>query len=92
MNDSCGIYSLDKARGAISQVSSRGPGDWPVIDPTGTYLWAVASDQQICFHCGEGVQAYSVDPNTGAFTPINKGYLTLTNTAVGSINSIAITK
>lgn len=92
MYDNCGVYSLNQTSGAIAQVSNQGPGDWPVIDPTGTYLWAIASDQQACFHCDEGIQAYSVDPNTGAFTAIKNGFLLLTNSAVGSINSIAITK
>ena len=92
MYDNCGVYSLDSTTGAVAQVSNQGPGDWPVIDPTGDFLWAIAADQQSCFHCDIGVQTYQVDPNTGAFTPVANGYFLLTNSAVGSISSLAITK
>ena len=92
MYDNCGIYSLDPTTGTIAQVSSSGPGDWPVIDPTGNFLWAITSDQQSCFHCDIGVTTYQVDPNTGALTPVPNSFLLLTNSAVGSVDSLAITK
>jgi len=92
MYDNCGIYSLDASTGAVTQVSSQGPGDWPVIDPSGNFLWALSSDQTSCFHCDAGVQAYSVNPNDGSFTAIPNGFLLLTNSEVGGLDSIAITK
>jgi 6-phosphogluconolactonase (cycloisomerase 2 family) len=39
MYDNCGIYSIDESTGTITQTSSSGPGDWPVIDPSGNFLW-----------------------------------------------------
>jgi len=92
MYDNCGIYSLDPTTGTVAQVSSSGPGDWPVIDPTGNFLWAITSDQQSCFHCDIGVSTYQVDPNTGALTPVPNSFLLLTNSAVGSVDALAITK
>lgn len=92
MYDNCGVYSLDPTSGAVTQVSGQGPGDWPVIDPTGQFLWAITSNQTACFSCDVGVQAYTVDPNTGAFTAIPNGYVSITDTEVGDINSLAITK
>jgi len=92
MYDNCGIYSIDQTSGALTVVSSQGPGDWPVIDPTGDFLWAITGDQQSCFHCDVGITTYQVDPNTGAFTPVANGFVLLTNSAVGYINSIAITR
>jgi 6-phosphogluconolactonase (cycloisomerase 2 family) len=92
MYDNCGIYSLDPTTGTVAQVSSSGPGDWPVIDPTGNFLWAITSDQQSCFHCDIGVTTYQVDPNTGALTPVPNSFLLLTNSAVGSVDSLAITQ
>lgn len=92
MYDNCGVYSLDSNSGAVAQVSGQGPGDWPVIDPTGTFLWAITSNQTACFSCDVGVQAYTVDPNTGAFTAVPNGYVSITDTEVGDINSLAITK
>lgn len=92
MYDNCGIYSIDESTGAIAQVSSQGPGDWPVIDPTGDFLWAITGDQTSCFHCDEGVTTYSVNPTTGALTPVPNSFLLLTNSEVGAVNSLAITK
>jgi 6-phosphogluconolactonase (cycloisomerase 2 family) len=92
MYDNCGIYSLSASTGAITQVSGSGPGDWPVIDPTGTFLWALTGDQEACFSCDIGVTTYSVDANTGALTPVPNSFLLLTNTEVGSVDSLAITK
>ncbi len=92
MYDNCGIYSIDESTGAITQVSSQGPGDWPVIDPTGDFLWAITGDQQSCFHCDQGVTTYSVNPNTGALTPVPNSFLFLTNSEVGAVDSLAITK
>jgi 6-phosphogluconolactonase (cycloisomerase 2 family) len=92
MYDNCGVYSLDQTNGSVTQVSGQGPGDWPVIDPTGQFLWAITSNQTACFSCDVGVQVYSVDVNTGAFTAVPNGYVSITDTEVGDINSLAITK
>jgi 6-phosphogluconolactonase (cycloisomerase 2 family) len=92
MYDNCGIYSIDESTGAIAQVSNKGPGDWPVIDPTGDFLWALTGDQTSCFHCDEGVTTYSVNPTTGALSPVPNSFLFLTNSEVGAVNSLAITK
>lgn len=92
MYDNCGIYSLSASTGAIAQVSGSGPGDWPVIDPTRNFLWALTGDQEACFSCDIGVTTYSVDANTGALTPVPNSFLLLTNTEVGSVDSLAITK
>ena len=92
MYNNCGIYSINESSGAIAQVSSQGPGDWPVIDPTGDFLWAITGDQTACFHCDEGVTTYSVNPTTGALTPVPNSFLLLTNSEVGAVNSLASTK
>jgi 6-phosphogluconolactonase (cycloisomerase 2 family) len=92
MYDNCGIYSINESSGAVTQVSGTGPGDWPVIDPTGSFLWAITSNQTACFSCVVGVEAYSVDPNTGAFTPVPNGFTSITDTEVGALSSLAITK
>ena len=92
MYDNCGIYSIDKTSGALTVVSSQGPGDWPVIDPSGDFLWAITGDQQSCFSCDVGVTTYQVDSNTGALTAVPNSFLLLTNTQVGDVDSLAITK
>jgi len=92
MYDNCGMYSIDESTGAITQVSGQGPGDWPVIDPAGDFLWAITGDQQACFHCDDGVTTYSVNPTTGALTPVPNSFLFLTNSEVGAVDSLAITK
>lgn len=92
MYDNCGIYSINESTGAIAQVSATGPGDWPVITPTGDYLWAITSNQTACFSCTVGVQTYQVNADTGAFTPVANGFVLLTDTEVGDVNSLAITK
>jgi Lactonase, 7-bladed beta-propeller len=92
MYDNCGIYSIDESTGAIAQVSSTGPGDWPVISPAGDYLWAITSNQTACFSCTVGVQTYQVNANTGALTAVPNGFVLLTDTEVGDVNSLAITK
>jgi 6-phosphogluconolactonase (cycloisomerase 2 family) len=92
MYDNCGIYSINETDGAIAQVSSSGPGDWPVIDPTGNFLWAIGSDQQSCFHCDVDVAVYQVNPNDGSLTLVPNSFFFLTNSEVGSVSSLAITK
>jgi 6-phosphogluconolactonase (cycloisomerase 2 family) len=92
MYDNCGAYSIDQTSGTLTVVSSQGPGDWPVIDPTGDFLWAITGDQEACFHCDVGITTYQVDSNTGAFTAVPNSFLLLTNSAVGYVNSVAITK
>jgi len=92
MYDNCGIYSINETTGTLAQVSSSGPGDWPVIDPTGTFLWAIAADQQACFNCDVDVATYQVNPNDGSLTLVPNGFFLLTNSEVGSVNSLAITK
>ncbi len=89
--DNCGIYSLDAATGAVAQVSNFVAGDWPVIDPTGSFLWAITS-QQNCFQCDIGVTAYQVDPDSGSLTAVPNSFLVLTNSEVGSIDTLAITQ
>jgi 6-phosphogluconolactonase len=90
--DNCGIYSIDESTGAITQVSSSGPGDWPVISPTGDFLWAITGDQEACFNCDIGITTYQVDANTGALTRVPNSFVLLTNSEVGSVDSLAITK
>jgi 6-phosphogluconolactonase (cycloisomerase 2 family) len=92
MYDNCGIYSLSASTGAIAQVSGSGPGDWPVVSPTGDFLWAITGDQEPCFNCDIGVTTYQVDANTGALTPVPNSFVSLTNSEVGYVNSLAITK
>ncbi len=89
--DNCGIYSLDANTGAVAQVSNFSAGDWPVIDPPGDFLWAI-TPQQNCFHCEVGVTAYQVDPNTGSLTAVPNSLINLTNSEVGWLDSLAITK
>ena len=89
--DNCGIYSLDQKTGAVAQVSNFGAGDWPVIDPTGDFLWAITA-QQNCFQCDVGVTAYQVDSNTGALTAVPNSFLVLTNSEVGYVDGLAITQ
>ncbi|OLE14394.1 MAG: hypothetical protein AUG89_02050 [Acidobacteria bacterium 13_1_20CM_4_56_7] len=92
MYDNCGIYSINESTGAIAQVSNLGPGDWPVISPTGDFLWALTGDQEACFNCDIGITTYHVDANTGSLTPVPNSFLSLTNSEVGSVASLAITK
>ncbi|HEV2175320.1 MAG TPA: beta-propeller fold lactonase family protein [Nitrospira sp.] len=92
MYDSCGVFSINESSGALAQVSGQGPGRWPVIDPTGQFLWAITSDQNACFSCDVGVQAFTVDPNSGAFTAVPNGYVSITDTEIGDVTSLAITK
>jgi len=89
--DNCGIYSLDQTTGAVAQVSSFGAGDWPVIDPTGSFLWAITA-QQNCFQCDVGVTAYQVDPTAGTLTAVPNSFQVLTNSEVGYVVGLAITK
>jgi len=89
--DNCGVYSLDQNSGAVTQVSNFVAGDWPVIDPTGDLLWAITV-QQNCFHCEVGVTAYQVDPNAGTLTAVPNSTLDLTNSEVGYLIGLAITK
>ena len=92
MYDNCGIYSIDESNGTLTQTSSSGPGDWPVIDPTGNFLWAIGADQQACFSCDVDVAVYQVNPNDGSLTLIPNSFFLLTNTEVGDVNALAITK
>ena len=92
MYDNCGIYSINESTGAIAQVSGSGPGDWPVISPTGDFLWAITGDQQACFNCDIGITTYQVDANTGTLTAVPNSFVLLTNSEVGSVDSLAITK
>jgi hypothetical protein len=92
MYDNCGIYSIDESTGAIAQVFAQGPGDWPVADPTGDFVWAITGDQEACFSCDVGVAAFEIDQNTGMLTEVPNSFFLLTNTEVGSVDSLAITK
>lgn len=92
MYTNCGIYSLNNTTGAVSQVSNFGAGDWPVIDPTGDFLWAITAQQQSCFSCEIGVTTYQVDPSSGALTEVPNSFFVLTDTEVGDVDSLAITQ
>jgi 6-phosphogluconolactonase (cycloisomerase 2 family) len=92
MYDNCGIYAIDESTGDVTQVSTSGPGDWPVISPSGNFLWAITSDQQSCFSCDVGVMTYQVNAETGALTAVPNSFLLLTNSEVGSAECLAITK
>ena len=83
-----GVVVLSQSGAALA----AGPGDWPVIDPTGNFLWAISSDQQACFNCDVDVATYSVNPNDGSLTLIPNPFFLLTNSEVGSVSSLAITK
>jgi 6-phosphogluconolactonase (cycloisomerase 2 family) len=91
MYTNCGTYSLNNATGAVTQVSSFVAGAWPVIDPTGDFLWAI-TDQQNCFSCEVGVTTYQVDASSGALTEVPNSFFVLTDTEVGDIVSLAITQ
>jgi 6-phosphogluconolactonase len=91
MYTNCGIYSLDNATGAVAQVSTFAPGDWPVINPTGDLLWAI-TDQQNCFQCDVGVTTYQVDASTGNLTAVPNSFFVLTNTEIEDVVSLAITE
>lgn len=91
MYTNCGIYSLDNATGAVAQVSNFVAGDWPVIDPTGDFLWAITA-QQNCFQCNVGVTTYQVDRNSGGLTAVPNSFFLLTNSEVGDVVSLAITE
>jgi 6-phosphogluconolactonase len=87
----CGDFSVNSSTGALNLASSFSPGDWPVINPTGNFLWAITTADN-CFHCNIGVSAYTVDANTGNLTLVPNSFLILTNGEVGSEASLAITK
>jgi 6-phosphogluconolactonase (cycloisomerase 2 family) len=91
MYTNCGIYSLDNATGAVAQVSNFEAGDWPVINPTGDFLWAI-TDQQNCFQCDVGVTTYQVDASSGSLTAVPNSFFLLTNTEVEDVVSLAITE
>jgi 6-phosphogluconolactonase (cycloisomerase 2 family) len=91
MYTNCGIYSLDSGTGGVTQVSNFVSGDWPVIDPTGNFLWAITV-QQNCFQCNIGVTTYQVDPSSGNLTVVPNSFFQLTNSEVGSVASLAITQ
>ena len=86
-----GTFSVDPNTGALTRTSSFIPGDWPVINPTGNFLWAITTDQN-CWHCNIGVSAYTVDPNTGNLTLVPNSFLVMNNSFSGAIVSLAITK
>ena len=87
----CGTYSIDAASGGLAQVSNFAPGDWPVIDPTGSFLWALIT-QSNCWHCEQGTTTYQVDPSTGNLTAVPNSTTNLANSFSGAIVSLAITK
>jgi 6-phosphogluconolactonase (cycloisomerase 2 family) len=87
----CGTYSIDATSGALAQVSNFSPGDWPVIDPTGSFLWAL-TEQSNCWHCEQGTTTYQVDSVTGNLTAVPNSTTNLANSFSGAIVSLAITK
>lgn len=92
MYTNCGTSSLNATTGAVTQVSNSGAGDWPVIDPTGSFLWAITAQQTSCFSCEVGVTTYQVDASSGALTEVPNSFFVLTDTEVGDIVSLAITQ
>ena len=86
-----GTFSIDPNTGALARTSSFIPGDWPVINPTGNFLWAITTDQN-CWHCDIGVSAYTVDPNTGNLTLVPNSFFIMNNSFSGATVSLAITK
>jgi hypothetical protein len=48
--------------------------------------------KQACFRCDIDVVTYQVNPNHGSFTQIPNPFFFLTNSEVGGVNSLAITK
>ena len=86
-----GTFSVDPNTGALTRVSSFVPGDWPVVDPTGNFLWAITTDQN-CWHCDIGVSAYTVDPNSGNLTLVPNSFFIMNNSFSGAVVSLAITK
>jgi 6-phosphogluconolactonase len=90
--DDCGVYTLDATTGTVTQTSTFIAGDWTVIDPTGDFLWAITAGQNNCYHCEIGITAYTVDPSSGNLTAVPNSFFALTNSEIGSLDSIAITK
>jgi 6-phosphogluconolactonase (cycloisomerase 2 family) len=89
----CGMYQIDGSTGALSQVAKdpEAPNDgWSSFDPTSSFVWIVTS-QQPCFDCEEGVDAYQVDPTSGAMTLVPNSFFAMTNSQVGGIQALAIT-
>lgn len=86
-----GTFSVDPNTGVLAQTSTFQPGDWPVIDPTGNFLWAITMDQN-CWHCDIGASAYTVDPNTGNLTLVPNSFVVMNNSFSGAVVSLAITK
>jgi len=86
-----GTFSIDPNTGALARTSGFIPGDWPVINPTGNFLWAITTDQN-CWHCDIGVSAYTVDPNTGNLTLVPNSFFIMNNSFSGAVVSLAITK
>ena len=88
----CGTYSINATTGALMQVSSVVPGDWPVMDPTGNLLWAITVQPGCQMSCNVGVSAYQVDQNTGDLTAVPNSMVVLANYQFGTVESLAITK
>lgn len=86
-----GTFSIDPNTGSLARISSFIPGDWPVINPTGNFLWAITTDQN-CWHCDIGVSAYTVDPNNGNLTLVPNSFFIMNNSFSGAVVSLAITK
>ena len=86
-----GTFSIDPNTGALAQTSNFIPGDWPVINPTGNFLWAITMDQN-CWHCDIGVSTYTVDSNTGNLTLVPNSFVVMNNSFSGAVVSLAITK
>ena len=87
----CGSFLVNASSGALTLASSFSPGDWPVIDPSGNFLWAITTDQN-CWHCDQGPSTYQVDANTGMLTLVPNSLLVMQNSMTGAVISLAITK
>jgi len=89
--ENCGSMSVNPTTGALTLASNSVPGDWPVLDPAGRFLWAIISDQN-CWQCNQGPVAYQVDTNTGHLTRVPNSFFVMQNDMTGAVVSLAITK
>jgi 6-phosphogluconolactonase (cycloisomerase 2 family) len=89
--ENCGSMSVNATSGALTLAANSVPGDWPVIDPSGKFLWALVSDQS-CWHCDQGPVTYQVDANTGNLTLVPNSFFVMQNDMMGQVISLAITK
>ena len=74
-DDSIFIYRLDPDSGALTAVDAISGVSNPsflALHPQYRYLYAVAEISEVDGQSGGGVAAFSIDPETGALTPLNQ--------------------